>query len=344
MSLARQIAVVIEDWSQSELDTHDFEGNLVLCRRSQGVEPMWILFISDGGDLVVHDYFGDDHPEDSLETGFNPDDAYINNADPPMIAVQDGTTIRVYREGAELFNTGAIANLQYINISNGYLHCTVGNDVGIQWRSLVNGNVLHTVAIGMTLDDIGQIYPIEDGSAVFTQYRDDTGSQWGQLIKAIPTGVSWNVQSPLTGGIPRAVRAAADGSIIIGHEYGSSDSCVVVNATGGVINRYAPIVSINFALATQPNGVCAAWARWGSTTARIVQRDGTITNIVLPANIVSRRHAVEIVRGEEDTEGYVLFECVNGNIYIYNLAGALQATVDYGLGEFIATPLAAVTR
>jgi len=338
MSEGRETAVLISDWSQYIQDSHSFVGNLKFCRRPQGGDPSWLMFVSDTGEVRVYDYLGVHHPEDDIALGFNPDDAYINNEDPPKIAVKQATAIRVYEEGAQLLNTGAIANLQYINISNGFLHCTVGGNVGFQWRSLVDGGVLHTVSlVNMSGNVVGQVVPTEAGTVAFTQYRDSTGSLIGWTVKADTDEILWKYQFFRTGGSMRYLRAAGDGSIIISSEWaGGWGRVIVLNEFGVIINVYDPSAAVNYAVAAQPDGVCAAWALMASTTARIVRMNGTVVNIVLPANIVSRQDAVEVVLG-----GYVLFECVDGNIYVYDLAGALQATIVYTLAT---SPLAALIR
>ena len=335
MSLGKETAVVIEDWSHDTEDSHGFLGGIKYCRRSQGEVPRWTLFATDGGEIRVYDYLGVHHPEDDVSLGYNPDDVYINNEDTPLIAVKNGTTIRVYEEGSELFNTGAIANLQYINISNGFLHCTVSGGVGVQFRSLTDGSVTATVAVVMDGIYIGELWPTESGAIVFTQYRDTSGSRYGHTIKVNTAGIMWNRQSAFTNGYPQNLRCSGDGSLIVFRENSTGFSRArVVDGDNNLLDDYAPSVQFTLACNAQPDGAYCAWARRGTTTARIIKSDGTVVNVVLPANIVNREDATECVLGD-----YIIFACQNGNIYVYDSAGNIQATIAYGLAL---TPIAAV--
>ena len=318
-------------------DTHAFVGNIKYCRRSQGGEPKWTLIATDTGEVRVYDYLGVHQSAHDIALGYNPDDVYINNEDTPLIAVKNGTTIRVYEEGSELFNTGAIANLQYINISNGFLHCTVSGGVGVQFRSLTDGSVTATVAVVMDGIYIGELWPTESGAIVFTQYRDTSGSRYGHTIKVNTAGIMWNRQSAFTNGYPQNLRCSGDGSLIVFRENSTGFSRArVVDGDNNLLDDYAPGVQFTLTCHAQPDGAYCAWARRGTTTARIIKDDGTVVNVVLPANIVNREDAIECVLG-----AYISFACTDGNIYVYDSAGNIQATINYGLA---ATPTAGVIK
>lgn len=337
MSLGEETGVNIEDWTQRTIDSHSFTGAIKFCRRPQGGEPKWSMIVTDAGEVRVYDYLGIHQSDHDIALGFNPSNAFINNQDIPLIAVKDGTTIRVYKEGAELFNTGAITNLRHINISSGYLHCTVGGNVGAQWRSLTDGSVLYTRAITMDGNNIGEIWPTESGEIIFTQYRDTTGSRYGHTIKATTSALVWNRRSVITNGYPKNLRCSGDGSLIVFRENAAGDSRArVVDGNNNLLDDY--VLTIDFVLAcqAQPDGAYCAWARVGTTIARVVKSDGSVTNITLPDKIAPTEMATECVLGN-----YILFACIDGNIYVYEPDGTLKATISYGLGT---TPIAAVIK
>ena len=336
MSLGKETGVKIDDWSQRTLYSYSFTGSIIFCRRSKGGEPKWTMFVTDAGEVRVYDYLGIHQPAHDIALGYTPDDAWINNLDTPLIAIKNGTTIRVFEEGSELFNTGAIANLRYINISNNYLHDTVGA-LGVEWRSLVDGSVITTEALSMTTTNIWEVQPTEAGETIYTGYRDSSGSQLGRLVKVNRTlGVQW-AKWYQTGGTVNYIRCAGDGSVVVARLHGGGWSTArVYNSAGAQLNNYQPSASFTIALAAQPDGAYCAWAKIGTTMARIIKDDGSEVNLVLAANIVSNKDACDIVLG-----GYISFACINGNIYIYDSDGNLKATIDYGLA---ATPIAAVVK
>ena len=336
MSLGKETAVKIADWSQSTQDSHSFTGNLKFCKRPQAGEPKWLLFATDTGEVRVYDYLGVHQAAHDVALGYNPTLVEINNEDTPKIAAIQGSTIRVYESGSEIFNTGAITNLRDIGISNNYLH-SIENNTQLRWRSLTDGSLLHTVTPSFS-QFIYRLTVTEGGGTVYAVYGE-SATVYGVVIKAITSGVVW-YRSILRDRNNGWVECAGDGSIYIADirtEIVSVDETIrVADENDTLIDTYAFGAQRNVAIAADPNGQCAAWARLATTTARIIEYDGTTHDLVLPAVLANRRDAIEIVSGP-----YILFECADGNIYIYNLAGTLKATVNYGLAT---SPLAAVIK
>jgi hypothetical protein len=76
-------------------------------------------------------------------------------------------------------------------------------------------------------------------------------------------------------------------------------------------------------MGAEPNGAFCAWARGGTTTARIVESDTSTHNITLPENSMNIFRGIECFYG-----GYAGFLCVDGKIYFYDLDGSHVGTFD----------------
>jgi hypothetical protein len=325
--------VDVSTWGSTIVAAPGFEDTAIeRIRRSQGAEPKWILFQTSEGEVRVYDLVGAHYPQFDLSLGYDPDDIYINNLDIPHIAVQSGTTIHVYRNGSELFNTGAITNLRYINLSNEYLHDTVAA-LGVEWRSLVDGSVTTTVSITMKDSNIWGPQVSEDGETVYIGYRDTSGSLLGWLTNVSRLlGVVWRVRYQ-TGGSVSQIRCSGDASLVVARLSGGGwANAVVYDILGTLVNSYAPGANFSLALDASPTASHAAWARIGTTAGRIIDRRGSYVDITLPSTMISNLDSVACLPG-----GYTAFACTNGSIYIYDIDGNLKDTIT---GADIATPMA----
>lgn len=335
MSLGKETGVKIEDWTQRTIDSHGFTGNLKFCKRPQAGEPKWILFATDTGEVRVYDYLGIHQPAHDIALGYNPAYIEINNEDTPKIAAVQTSTIRVYENGAEIFNTGAITNLRGIGISNNYLHA-IETNYRIRWRSLTDGAILYTVT-PTSAQFTYRLTVTEGGETIYAVYAN-VSNVYNYVIKAITSGVVWYnlVRRDRRNGW---IDCSGDGSMYIADvrtDTPNYETIRVADENNTELDEYTVAAFWNVAIAADPNGQCAAWARLATTTARIVESDGTTHVLTLPANLANRRDAVEVVIGP-----YILFACANGNIYIYEPDGTLKATINYGLAT---TPIAAVIK
>lgn len=301
-----------------------------LARRSKGKPPEWLMAAAASGRVFVWDKLGVRHPEDEFDFGGTPVEAQISNSDPPLIALRSGTTVYVYREGVEIFNTGAITNLRDIRIGTSYLVTfrggTLAVDTGyVEFRSTVDGSVITTIS--WAIDDRGSYFRGEasgGGDIAFAQYQDTSGSGWGHTVKVTRAGVQWNRNTIRTGGIPRTLRCSSDGDILFSwFRSGGWDHMQVLDGNNGLLDQYDPGGGASFAAGAEPNGAFGAWARIGTTTARIVESDASTHNIVLPSNIAGVWRAIDCFYG-----GYTGFLCVDGKIYFYDLDGDLVGAFD----------------
>lgn len=296
------------------------------ARRSKGKPPEWLMAAASSGKIFIWDKYGVRHPEDEFDFGGTPVDAQISNSDPPLIALRSGTTIYVYENGVELFNTGAIANLKGYQIGTSYLVTTTGaaNTGTVQFRSIINGSVVDFVSWTIDGGNIGWPEITEAGSIAYVQYRDLSGSRGGHTVKVDPNAILWDQAWLQTGGSTSYLRCSSDGDIILGREHaGGWSNLRVLNGSKTTLDIYQPAATVGYTIGAEPDGAFCAWARHGTTTARIVESDASTHNIVLPSNIASIVRAIECFYG-----GYTGFLCVDGKIYFYDLDGDLVGAFD----------------
>lgn len=286
----------------------------------------------DSGKIYVFDKMGVRHPEDEFDANASFNDAHINNSDPPLIAVQIGTTIYVYKEGVEIFNTGPISsNLRGFQIGTSYLVNIIGGTLPVstgyvQFRSIIDGEVLNTVS--WAIDDRGSWFKgptcTEDGATCFVQYQDTGGTGMMHTVKVQRSGIIWNQTNIQSGGIPSYLRCSSDGDIILTREHGGGWSDLrVLNGSKTTLDLYRAFANRHFAIGAEPDGAFGAWAIRGTTTARIVESDASTHNITLPSAMASVLRGIECFYG-----GYTGFLCVDGKIHFYDLDGTRVGAFD----------------
>lgn len=332
-------------YSTGYVDQVQLSGAIAYVERPQALDPQWLVIVSDAGEIRVFDQLGVHQAGYDVDAGFTPDEASINNENPPRVLLRRASTLGIYcyRSGALEWSVAGIVSLVGAKISGGYIHTLLSTGVagttGPEWRSLADGSLLqasygadlYTNAMDIDVTEAGEIvYWLNTNATshhvVFYKTSKDGGNLWSVQIQASAAGASSG----------QKVRCAADGSLIIVRSYHSwaplgwiirlySNSMVLLyNVETGSSND--PVLHVN------PAGTRAMYAtRLAAPNPNVLHKflsDGTHTTVNLGGVRASNFNCVDL---SDDPFFSVLLS--NGDLEVYDDSLVKRATLDYGLSD-----------